>query len=373
MKRSRWDFLRCHLLKGRKGSLSVHPTVVELKAQRIPERDAQNKNKIDDVIKIEEQRNPAINKDHHTVKSIQPPLLACYASQFRGTPRFILWHKNSQNKQNADPSTRSDHGFHDYCSEQLDQLSTMANVGSDSNAESLLGEGRSPNSHNHQFNKWGLMGSSIIQRMASIVPSIPSSARKKKKKGKKEKKALFTIYQGLGDIIFEIIAPANTSKEAWEMLQKAFGGVDENNLWILFKFMNKGLQKEEKTKLWSKHYKPSLLLKIEVNQNFKKEEVMDKEEEEAEIRPIRNLQTMKVMEKILAKEAEVIVEDVIKAVDVAKILKGLKYNAIFAKEYDLLTFEEACNEEKWRQAMNEEIRAINKNDTWELTTLPEDH
>ncbi|CAL9079208.1 unnamed protein product [Musa textilis] len=66
MKRSRWDFLRCHLLKGRKGSLSVHPTVVELKAQRIPERDAQNKNKIDDVIKIEEQRNPAINKDHHT-------------------------------------------------------------------------------------------------------------------------------------------------------------------------------------------------------------------------------------------------------------------------------------------------------------------
>ena len=48
-----------------------------------------------------------------------------------------------------------------------------------------------------------------------------------KERRKKEKKALFTIYQGLDDTMFEIIAPANTSKEAWEMLQKAFGGVDK--------------------------------------------------------------------------------------------------------------------------------------------------
>ena len=48
-----------------------------------------------------------------------------------------------------------------------------------------------------------------------------------KERRKKEKKALFTIYQRLDDTMFEIIAPANTSKEAWEMLQRAFGGVDK--------------------------------------------------------------------------------------------------------------------------------------------------
>ena len=41
--------------------------------------------------------------------------------------------------------------------------------------------------------------------------------------------------------------------------------------------------------------------------------------------------------------------------------------------YDPLIFEEAYRDEKWPQAMNEEIHAINKNNTWELTTLPEDH
>lgn len=35
-----------------------------------------------------------------------------------------------------------------------------------------------------------------------------------------------------------------------------------------------------------------------------------------------------------------------------------------------LSFEEASKEEKWRQAMDEEIRAIERNDTWELTSLP---
>lgn len=35
-----------------------------------------------------------------------------------------------------------------------------------------------------------------------------------------------------------------------------------------------------------------------------------------------------------------------------------------------LSFEEASKEEKWRQAMDEEIRAIKRNDTWELASLP---
>ena len=38
-----------------------------------------------------------------------------------------------------------------------------------------------------------------------------------------------------------------------------------------------------------------------------------------------------MLEKILAKEAEVMVEDVVNAMDVTETLKGLKYNAIFTK------------------------------------------
>ncbi|URD95872.1 hypothetical protein MUK42_30250 [Musa troglodytarum] len=81
--------------------------------------------------------------------------------------------------------------------------------------------------------------------------AMNAEARKQlKDRKKKEKKALFTIYQGLDDIMFEIIALANTSKE---------------------------IPEEKRTKLEDKGYHP-------------------------------------------------------------------------------LTFEEACNEEKWQQAMNEEIR-----------------
>ncbi|GKF55622.1 retrovirus-related pol polyprotein from transposon TNT 1-94 [Tanacetum coccineum] len=35
-----------------------------------------------------------------------------------------------------------------------------------------------------------------------------------------------------------------------------------------------------------------------------------------------------------------------------------------------LVFEEAMKNKKWRQVMEEEIKSIKKNDTWELTTLP---
>jgi hypothetical protein len=35
-----------------------------------------------------------------------------------------------------------------------------------------------------------------------------------------------------------------------------------------------------------------------------------------------------------------------------------------------ITFEEASRYEKWRKTMDEEINAIEKNETWELTELP---
>ncbi|KAM2209147.1 hypothetical protein ACFXTI_025048 [Malus domestica] len=37
---------------------------------------------------------------------------------------------------------------------------------------------------------------------------------------------------------------------------------------------------------------------------------------------------------------------------------------------DPIFYEDAVKKEKWRQAMNSEIEAIEKNETWELTTLP---
>jgi hypothetical protein len=37
---------------------------------------------------------------------------------------------------------------------------------------------------------------------------------------------------------------------------------------------------------------------------------------------------------------------------------------------DPMTFEEAVKSEKWRQAMDQEMQAIERNDTWELTVLP---
>jgi hypothetical protein len=42
-------------------------------------------------------------------------------------------------------------------------------------------------------------------------------------------------------------------------------------------------------------------------------------------------------------------------------------------DYEPLTFQEAIEEDCWRFAMEEEMHAIQKNDTWELATLPSNH
>jgi len=38
-----------------------------------------------------------------------------------------------------------------------------------------------------------------------------------------------------------------------------------------------------------------------------------------------------------------------------------------------MNFEEAAQDKKWRDAMDEEIRSIEKNNTWELVSLPKGH
>ena len=40
---------------------------------------------------------------------------------------------------------------------------------------------------------------------------------------------------------------------------------------------------------------------------------------------------------------------------------------------ELVSFEKAAQDKKWRKEMDEEIRVIEKNNTWELTSLPKGH
>ena len=51
---------------------------------------------------------------------------------------------------------------------------------------------------------------------------------------------------------------------------------------------------------------------------------------------------------------------------------GLNYLfSLFCHVDDPIHFEDAVKEEKWIEAMNEEIGAIEKNDAWELVNLPQ--
>jgi len=43
---------------------------------------------------------------------------------------------------------------------------------------------------------------------------------------------------------------------------------------------------------------------------------------------------------------------------------------VFTTNSDLVTYEEAVKHEEWRKAMDHEIESIEKNNTWDLTSLP---
>lgn len=59
--------------------------------------------------------------------------------------------------------------------------------------------------------------------------------------------------------------------------------------------------------------------------------------------------------------------------EVAEIDKDNLNLFCFFMDCDPLSYEEAIQEEKWKKAMNEEIKAIEKNDTWVFTSLPQGH
>ena len=44
---------------------------------------------------------------------------------------------------------------------------------------------------------------------------------------KEDSKTLFMIYQGLDEVTLEMVAPTKTSKEAWEILNKTYSGVEK--------------------------------------------------------------------------------------------------------------------------------------------------
>lgn len=50
----------------------------------------------------------------------------------------------------------------------------------------------------------------------------------------------------------------------------------------------------------------------------------------------------------------------------------LTHFALFS-DCDPVAFNDAVQDPKWQKAMNEEIHAIEKNNTWELTDLPKGH
>ena len=53
-------------------------------------------------------------------------------------------------------------------------------------------------------------------------------------------------------------------------------------------------------------------------------------------------------------------------------LDNLTLFCLFA-DCEPVNFQEAAQEEKWKTAMNEEIAAIKKNDTWGLASIPKGH
>ena len=58
--------------------------------------------------------------------------------------------------------------------------------------------------------------------------------------------------------------------------------------------------------------------------------------------------------------------------DLYEVTSPLNLSCLYVNE-DVISFEEAVKNENWRTAMNEEMKAIQKNNTWKLTTLPESH
>ena len=57
--------------------------------------------------------------------------------------------------------------------------------------------------------------------------------------------------------------------------------------------------------------------------------------------------------------------------DIYEATDRIDYLTMFClfADYELVNFQEVEQERKWRYAMHEEVKSIEKNDMWELTSL----
>ncbi|XP_074323653.1 uncharacterized protein LOC141660557 [Apium graveolens] len=79
------------------------------------------------------------------------------------------------------------------------------------------------------YDNWDIVESGYDEPTDAAAKAALSNAEKMilKETRKKEKKALYTIIQGVDESTFEKISNAKTAKDAWEILQKSFQGVEK--------------------------------------------------------------------------------------------------------------------------------------------------
>ncbi|XP_074328343.1 uncharacterized protein LOC141666248 [Apium graveolens] len=79
------------------------------------------------------------------------------------------------------------------------------------------------------YDNWDIVESGFNEPADATAEAALPNAEKMalKESRKKEKKALYTIFQGVDESTFEKISEAKIAKDAWEILQKSFQGVEK--------------------------------------------------------------------------------------------------------------------------------------------------
>ncbi|GJU86553.1 copia-type polyprotein, partial [Tanacetum coccineum] len=263
------------------------------------------------------------------------------------------------------------------------------------------------------------------------------------KERKKDQSALMLIYQYLDDVMFKKVANATTFKEAWEILQNTFEGIDKvkkngeslSDTRVIEKILRSlppsfdyivvaieeskdidsmtidqlmGSLQAHEEKLMKRRGKEPLEQALYSKVSFKEREksflhgkeqgrgrdhfvvvVVSKaeDEDEEEKMSTKKMRTNGLLTEEVVGEAFNIKEECTSSRQVEE-----KANLVEVQDEDELTllmarhdeqeerikpwhidsttiFEEAMESKKWRQAMEEEIKSIEKNNTWELTTV----
>ncbi|XP_070056949.1 uncharacterized protein [Nicotiana tomentosiformis] len=214
---------------------------------------------------------------------------------------------------------------------------------------------------------------------------------------KKEQQALMLIHQYLDDAMFEKVADATTSKEAWEILQNSLQGVDKvrkvklQTLRVDFKVI--------KMKEFECISDYCSRVKAVINQLRRyREDIEDAHVVEKILRTLTPKFDFVVCAIEESKDLDSMMEEdkddcsswyldngannhmcvcKEKFVDINKTVRGNvsfgDTSKIQIEDSEPMNFDEAITDKRWRQAMEEEIESIEKNNTWELTTLPKGH